>query len=536
MDKKYNYNFLLEYKKAIDKSSIVSIADIKGTITYVNDKFCEISGYTQEELLGKNHNIVRHPSMQKEFFKDLWKTLLNKEIFQGIIRNKKKNGEAYYVDTTIVPILDENENIVEFIALRHDITKLYEQEKIIEEQFLDELTKLSNRQRLIQDLKNGKILKIALINIDRFRDINNFYGFEVGDLVLKKFSEILVNKSSKYGMSLYRISSDIFAITSSDKNNLNNIKEICKNIIDNIMFVPILVNNNSFYLSLTIGVARVCEDSIKNNLLSKAEYALRMARKQNISILFLDENIELYNKLKENKQLTENLKDALINNNLLVFGQKIVDNKTNQIKYETLMRIKLSDGTILSPFKFLKEAKKAKLYLGMTRMLIKKSCEFFKDKDIEFSINLTLEDLKDYYTMEFILNIIRKTNTAKQITFEIVESEGIEDFEEMINFIEKVKNLGCKIAIDDFGTGYSNFDYIIKLNVDFIKIDGSLIKNMHLDNNIYLTVKTIVGFAKALNIKTVAEFVHNEDVLKCVKELEIDYSQGFFIDEPKELV
>lgn len=137
--------------------------------------------------------------------------------------------------------------------------------------------------------------------------------------------------------------------------------------------------------------------------------------------------------------------------------------------------------------------------------------------------------------MEFILNTIKRTNTAKQITFEIVESEGIEDFEEIKNFIKKIKSLGCKIAIDDFGTGYSNFEYIIKLNVDFIKIDGSLIKNIHLDNNLYLTVKTIVGFAKALNIKTVAEFVHNEDVLKCVKELEIDYSQGFFIDEPKEI-
>lgn len=204
-------------------------------------------------------------------------------------------------------------------------------------------------------------------------------------MVLKKFSEILVDKTSKYSVFLYRISSDIFAITSSNEENLNEIKEICKNITDNIVFAPILINNNSFYLSLTIGVARVCEDSIKNNLLSKAEYALRMARKQNISILFLDENIELYNKLKENKQLTESLKEALSNNNLLVFGQKIVNNKTKKVKYETLMRVKLSDNTILSPFKFLKEAKKAKLYLGMTRMLIKKSCEFFKDKDIDKS-------------------------------------------------------------------------------------------------------------------------------------------------------
>ena len=137
--------------------------------------------------------------------------------------------------------------------------------------------------------------------------------------------------------------------------------------------------------------------------------------------------------------------------------------------------------------------------------------------------------------MDFIVNAMEKTNTAKQITFEIVESEGIESFAEVSNFIKKAKKLGCKIAIDDFGTGYSNFEYIIKLDVDYIKIDGSLIKNINSDNNLYLTVQTIVGFAKALKIKTVAEFVHNEEVLNCVKNLDIDYSQGFFIDEPKEL-
>ncbi|MFX4277849.1 EAL domain-containing protein, partial [Aliarcobacter butzleri] len=150
--------------------------------------------------------------------------------------------------------------------------------------------------------------------------------------------------------------------------------------------------------------------------------------------------------------------------------------------------------------------------------------------------NLTLEDLKDNYTMNFIFNTISKTKTAKQITFEIVESEGIEEFQEVNNFIKNAKKLGCKITIDDFGTGYSNFEYTIKLDIDIIKIDGSLIKNIHLDKNLELTVETIVTFAKALNIKTVAEFVHNEEVYECVKNLGIDYSQGYYLHEPEELI
>ena len=536
-DLKYSYNFLLEYKKAIDESSIVSKTDKNGLITFVNKKFCEISGYEEDELIGKSHNIVRHPSMTKEFFNNLWKTIINKEIFKGVIVNKKKNGTVYYVDTTIIPILDENKNIEEFIAIRHDITKVYEQKKLIEEQFMDELTLLPNRQKLLKDFKDNKIQKIAMININSFRDINNFYGFEAGDLVLKKFSQILLDKISKnINLDLYRVANDVFAICTKHKDNLEEIRDICTNIIEHFSLNPILINNNSFYLSISIGVARNCKDSaVQNNLLSKAEYALRMAKKRDISILFLDENIELYNKLKENKKLIEELKNALISNNLLIYGQKLINNISKKEKYEILMRVKLEDGSILTPYSFLKEAKKAKLYLGMTRMLVKKACEYFKGKDIDFNLNLTLEDIKDQYTMDFIVNAMEKTNTAKQITFEIVESEGIESFTEVSNFIKKAKKLGCKIAIDDFGTGYSNFEYIIKLDVDYIKIDGSLIKNINTDNNLYLTVQTIVGFAKALNIKTVTEFVHSEDVLNCVKNLDIDYSQGFFIDEPKEL-
>ncbi|MFY9099983.1 EAL domain-containing protein [Aliarcobacter cryaerophilus] len=534
-DLKYSYNFLLEYKKAIDESSIVSKTDKNGLITFVNKKFCETSGYEKDELIGKDHRIIRHPSMSKEFFAQMWETILDKKIFKGVIANKRKDGSIYYVDTTIIPILDENKNIEEFIAIRHDITKVYEQKKLIEEQFIDELTLLPNRQKLLKDLKDNKIQKIAMININSFRDINNFYGFETGDLVLKKFSQILLDKIYE-NIELYRVANDIFAICTKNKENLEDIRKICTNIIEHISLNPILINNNSFYLSISIGVARNCEDSsLQNNLLSKAEYALRIAKKQNISILFLDENIELYNKLKENKKLIEELKNALISNNLLIYGQKLINNISKKEKYEILMRIKLEDGSILTPYSFLKEAKKAKLYLGMTRMLVKKACEYFKGKDIEFNLNLTLEDIKDQYTMDFIVHTIEKTNTANQITFEIVESEGIESFTEVSNFIKKAKKLGCKIAIDDFGTGYSNFEYIIKLDVDYIKIDGSLIKNINSDNNLYITVQTIVGFAKALKIKTVAEFVHNEEVLNCVQILDIDYSQGFFIDEPKEL-
>ncbi len=172
---------LEEYKKALDESSIVSKADLNGIITYVNNKFCQVSGYTKEELIGKNHNIIRHPDTKKDFFTQLWNTINQKKIFNGIIKNRKKNGQSYYVDSTIIPILDKNSDIVEYMAIRNDVSSLFEKDELIYEQFTDELTSLPNRQKLLNDLKNSVSPKLALINLDRFKDINSSYGIEIGD-------------------------------------------------------------------------------------------------------------------------------------------------------------------------------------------------------------------------------------------------------------------------------------------------------------------------------------------------------------------
>ncbi|MDN5101543.1 EAL domain-containing protein [Aliarcobacter butzleri] len=525
---------LYEYKNAIDKSSIVSKTNHKGVITFANDKFCKISGYSKEELIGKNHNILRHPNMPNEFFRKMWKTILNKKVFRGIITNKSKKGKTYYVDSTIIPIIDNDNNIIEFIGIRHDITEIFEKEKIIQKQFLDELTSLPNRQKLLNDLKNVINPKIAIINIDDFRNINDFYGFEIGDLLLKKFSDKLSQFKTK-NLNIYRISSDIFVLLADKDFSLEKLKNISNFLIEDICKNPLYINQETFYLTLTIGISSNINEKNNDNVLTKAEFAIYTAKNNNQNIFILDENISIYKSLKNNKELVKNLKNALLKDNLLIFGQKIINNHTNNIKYEILMRIKLEDGTILFPSSFLEVSKKAKFYLSMTKILVKKACEYFKDKNIEFSLNLTLEDLEDDYTINQIFETIAKTNTAKQITFEIVESEQIENFEKINKFIKDAKSLGCKIAIDDFGTGYSNFSYIAKLNIDIIKIDGSLIKNIHIDKNIQITVSTIVNFAKALNIKTVAEYVHNKEVYECVKNLGIDYSQGYYLHKPEEL-
>ena len=521
---------LEEYKKALDESSIVSKSDLSGTIIYVNDKFCKFSGYTKEELLGNKHSIIKSPDTPKDFFNDLWETLTNKKIFKGVIKNRKKNGDPYYVDSTIMPILDKNNNIIEYIAIRNDVTKLFEKEKVIYEQTTDELTLLPNRQKLLADLKDLVNPKLAIINIDRFKDINNSYGIEIGDKILREFAKKL--KEFKIAnLNIYRIAGDIFAFLAFGNLKTSDLHKICDcfNLLcDRENFA---IEDNSFSISVSIGIADSHE-----KLLAHAEVALYWAKQTNIDISIFDEDMPIYKEIKKNIELTKEIKQALKDDNILMYGQKIINNKTKEVKYETLMRMKCSDGNIVSPFAFLEHAKKARLYPLMTNRIIDKSCEYFKDKEISFSINLMIEDIKNEKTINFLFNKLIETNCAHKVVLEIVESEGIEKFDEVGIFIKKAKELGCKVAIDDFGTGYSNFEYIIKLNVDFLKIDGSLIKNIHINENIKLTVSTIVNFAKVLGINTIAEFVHCKEIQEIVESLEIDFSQGYLFHEPEHLV
>lgn len=532
-DKNHNFletlTLLDRYKKAIDESSIVTRTDLQGNITYVNDKFCKITGYTEEELLGKNHNIIRHPDNSAEFFRHMWETIKNKNIYKGIIKNRKKDNTTYYVDSTIIPILDNNDNILEYIGIRNDVTALYERDIIIYEQFIDDLTKLPNRQRLIKDIKDLFLPKMAIINIDRFRDINESYGFLIGDELLKEFSKKLQLFKSP-NLNIYRIGAATFALLAYGNFSFEELHKTCKNFLKSIDHIKFDVENNIFNISCSIGLSD--EDE---KLLIHTEMALSYAKRKDTEIFLFDKSLPEFKNLKENIELTQDIKIAIENDDILLYGQKIIHNITNEIKYETLMRMRQKEGTILSPFKFLDQAKKAKLYPMMTRIMIEKACEFFKNKSNFFSINLTIQDITNKHTNEFLISKLQQTNTSNRVILEIVESEGIENFEEVSSFINNMKKIGCRIAIDDFGTGYSNFEYILKLNIDILKIDGSLIKNIHKDKNSYHTVSTIVNFAKDLDIEVVAEFVHCEEVYDIIKKLGITYSQGYFLHEPEHL-
>ncbi|MDD2951072.1 MAG: EAL domain-containing protein [Sulfuricurvum sp.] len=190
------------------------------------------------------------------------------------------------------------------------------------------------------------------------------------------------------------------------------------------------------------------------------------------------------------------------------------------------------EGNIIPSIKFLSIAKQTKLYPRITLEVVYQACTLFASRKEEFSINLSDSDIRNPHTVSEIIRTITETGTAKQVVFEILESEGIESYEEVTRFISQVKALGAKIAIDDFGTGYSNFENILKLGVDYIKIDGSLIREIAGNSRHHIIVETIIDFAKKIDAKTIAEFVSDEVIYNTIKEMGVDYSQGYFTGKP----
>ncbi|MCD6173060.1 MAG: EAL domain-containing protein, partial [Sulfurimonas sp.] len=228
------------------------------------------------------------------------------------------------------------------------------------------------------------------------------------------------------------------------------------------------------------------------------------------------------------------IKDAIDSKNIISYFQPLYNNKTKKIeKYESLIRLVDASNKVISPFFFLDASKKANYYNQITRIVVYNSFETLKIIDEDISINLSFLDIEDDETREFIYNILQESTQCHRVVIELLEDETAKDFNLIQEFIKQVKLKGVKIAIDDFGAGYSNFERLVDFHPDILKIDGSLIKDIatnHYNRNI---VETIQAFAKKENIKTIAEFVHNKEVFDIVNEIGIDYTQGYYISEPK---
>jgi len=240
-------------------------------------------------------------------------------------------------------------------------------------------------------------------------------------------------------------------------------------------------------------------------------------------------NSEKYNATKFKKLIT----DSLSSGGIILNYQPILNNKTGELGlFEGLIRMKDKDK-LYGPDDFLEEARKSGIYEKLTERVVDIAVESIKKYNIKLSINLEYSDIANDKTMNNLYKSLKENSEiTKKLTLEITETEKMSDYKKVADFIEHVQSLGVKVYIDDFGTGYSNFEAIAKLNLDGIKIDGSIVRNVNKDKRNYITLKYIMNLAKEFKAETVAEFVEDRDILITLNTMGIDYSQGYYISKP----
>ena len=518
-----NKKIVNQYNDLINKNSIISRTDSNGIITYVNDNFCKISEYTKEELLGNTHALVRHPDNHDELYADLWNAIRNKkEEWSGVIKNLSKSGKTYYIKTSIKPILDSNNNIVEYVSIRSNVTTI-----------------MSDKKHLIDKIESKNLFLLILVQIEDFDILDKFYNILTVDKIEKSFAfNMLSYLPNSYvfeniyniGNGRYALLTDFFEYAASETNIKEYLETFTKNIKKSILIIDEIEYDLNIIVSYSFGKEHLYED---------ARCGLEEAIKQKEMIKYAnDYSIKEHVEAKKNMEIIKMVKIALDNYKIVSYFQPIINNKTKEIeKYESLVRLVDENDNVLSPYSFLEISKRGSYYNKITQRVLENSFKILEHISTKISINLSSLDIEKEETRNTLYDLLETHHAyTSRIVFELLEDENVKDFTVIKNFIKRVKKLGVQIAIDDFGAGYSNFERLLEFEPDILKIDGSLIKNIVNDAYSRNVVETIVTFAKKQKIITIAEYVENEEIFNILNNLEVDYSQGYYFGEPKHII
>lgn len=490
--------------------SVNSIDFFNDFYTNIDEIFLEKEGYTAT-------------TSEKKWFETL-------HFQQAILVNKRGKQLVLKLSSYLNP--DKS-----YVITTQDITNEHRHAKELEFlYFNDPLTGLPNRKKLLQlqhhDEKNT-MTALGILDIDTFNEINDFYGYQIGDFIIYEMYKRIDNFIAHDDLQLFRMPGDSFAIYSSNNIEKEYFEIIILSLIQVIVKNPFVFDNNDekveVYINVSAGLAFGKESTLAN-----ADLALHSAKKTHTNAVIFDKTLSRTKQFHSNLNWIQKIKDAIKNDNIIPYFQPVVNNQTLKIeKYECLIRLIDSDGKVISPYFFLDIAKKTKLYETLTKTMISKSMKHFANLPYSFSINLSMEDIQEYNVIEFIKSMLKIYPVSDRIVFEILETEDLGDYADIIAFAEEVRALGCKVSIDDFGSGYSNFSHLINLEFDYLKIDATLIKDIHKDPARQTVLKTLVAFAKDIGTHTVAEFVESKEIFDFVKSIGIDYSQGYYFAQPK---
>ncbi len=546
---------LRKVSKAVEFSpNMVLITRIDGEIEYSSPKFTEETGFSAEDVIGQNIDILHYERTGERSYKDVWPELSNRRVWRGEIVNRKKSGDLYWAQVSIGPIYNLDDELTHYVVTLQDITE----NRLISEQISyqashDQLTALVNRREfevrldtlLKTQCRSGVSHAFCFLDLDQFKVVNDTSGHVAGDELLRQVAALLQERV-RSNDTLARLGGDEFGILLHNC-PMDKAWMVAEGVRDAIAQFKFCWEQQVFSIGVSIGVVEINEQSASmTEIMKHADSACYTAKDsgRNRVHLYSVGNEMLAQREGEMKWVSE-INSALDENRFVLYGQLIVPLQNSQLKpdIEVLLRMKSRDGTIVPPGAFLPAAERYQLSGQIDQWVVDHAFAWLDRNFTQFSqyfgccaINLSGGSLGDPSLKQAIITHLDDSPLLPyKVKFEITETSAIANLSEAQRFINSLKAYGCQFSLDDFGSGLSSFAYLKNLPVDNLKIDGQFVKGI-LDDQLDLAmVKSINDIGHVMGKTTIAEFVENDEVKALLREIGVDYGQGYGLGLPEPL-
>lgn len=532
--------------------SAIIITDVRGTIKYVNPRFCEITGYRANEVLGKTPRLLNSGRMPPKFYRDLWHTISGGRRWRGRVLNKRKDGSGYWSQQSIAPIRDEGGKVTLYLSLSEDVTEnesLKQQYRQLA--FFDELTGLGNRRMFRRDLdmridfanRADDIHMLLLANVDDFKSVNERIGHQGANQLLKKISQTLRANVDSPG-DVYRLGSDEFAFLAGPFRQLEQAHEVAERLCQSLRSIE-QPEPGATAATLSLGAALFPGDAFDSaELLRQAEIALRQSRsKRKTSLTFYRDQLAATNEVEF--QLLQDLIAAIEDKQIYLVGQPIIALQSGcREVLELLLRWRHPKLGFVSPQQIIRLAETFACLHKLSLLIVDRLIEAVlsletHDNNIIFSLNLNVAQALDEGLIDYLCESLDECGIARRrILLELVETDHFNFADAQVRRrIQYLKQCGFLLALDDFGAGYATFEFLNEVDPDYIKIDRGITTDIENTDKKRITLEAILALTSKLGVVTVVEGVENaqqDRLLQNVGHRDLKV-QGYFYAKPQSL-